>query len=158
MKNKIFKEVVITEDMLSSTDTTIGELLDKAVFEARIEEMEKVIRPILEERVDIGFIPDLAKPIAEELVKQGYHKILPGFIVVDKEYLKKELQWLERQACKATAKKFAKDIFNNITTPEVWNELRTLWLNIGGGKKTNLPIWNLLIEPVAKQFYVEVEE
>lgn len=110
MKNKILKEVVITEDMLSSTDTTIGELLDKAVFEARIEEMAKVIRPILEERVDIGFIPDLDKPIAKELIKQDYCKIPEGSIVVNKEYLKKELQWLERQARKETAENFAEEL------------------------------------------------
>ena len=37
--------------------------------ERQIEEMTKVIRPILESRTDIVFIPDLDKPIAEELIK-----------------------------------------------------------------------------------------
>lgn len=113
MKNKIFKgKVVVTEDMISSTDTTLSELLglDKAIREAQIEEMAKAIRPILDRRVDIGFIPALDKPIAEELVKQGYHKIPEGFIVVDKEYLKKELQWLEQQVHKETAKKILKEV------------------------------------------------
>ena len=171
-----------------------------------IEEMAKVIRPILEHRVDIGFIPDLDKPIAEELVKQGYHKIPEGSVPLTMEeydrtdnYIsnlrclidnlnddlrearkekndykqrfesgEKRYEQLVQSSCEAlekgkdqvrkeTAEKFARYIFNHITKPEVWDELRTLWLNVSGGKKSNLPIWNLLIEPVAKQFGMEVE-
>ena len=59
---------------------------------------------------------------------------------------------------KETAEKFADLLFSHITTREVWEELRALWLHIGGGKKANLHIWNLLIEPVAKQFGVEIKE
>ena len=41
----------------------------------QIEEMAKVIRPILENRTDICFIPDLDKPIAEELLKHYQPKL-----------------------------------------------------------------------------------
>lgn len=37
--------------------------------EKQITEMAKVVRSILESRTDITFIPDLDKPIAEELIK-----------------------------------------------------------------------------------------
>lgn len=40
-----------------------------------IEQMAKDIRPVLENRVDIGFIPDLDKPIAKTLIEQGYRKV-----------------------------------------------------------------------------------
>lgn len=40
-----------------------------------IEEMARDIRPVLTDRVDIGFIPDLDKPIAKTLVKLGYRKV-----------------------------------------------------------------------------------
>lgn len=164
MKNKIFKgKVVVTEDMISSTDTTISELLglDKAIREAQIEEMAKVIRPILERRVDIGFIPALDKPIAEELVKQGYHKILPGFIVVDKEYLKKELQWLEQQVHKETAREILKEI-----DKELYDISRLYLECVTKNSKDDDAINNYgvmtiahdVVVRVAKQFGVEVEE
>jgi hypothetical protein len=44
--------------------------------------MAKVIRPILENRIDIGFIPDLDKPIAEEIYNAGYRKIPVGAVVL----------------------------------------------------------------------------
>ena len=62
-----------------------------------------------------------------------------------------------KQVRKETAEKFADLLFSHITTREVWEELRALWLNIGGGKKANLHIWYLLIEPIAKQFGCEIK-
>ena len=44
------------------------------------------------------------KVVAEALYNVNYRKIPEGSIVVDKEYLKKELQGLELQARKETAK------------------------------------------------------
>lgn len=64
--------------------------------------------------------------------------------------------YIQDEARKETVEKFAGLLFKYITTPEVWAELRTLWLRIDGDKKANLPIWNLLIEPVVKQFSVEI--
>ena len=43
---------------------------------------------------------------AEALYNKNYRKVPEGSIIVDKEYLKKELQGLELQVCKATAKDF----------------------------------------------------
>ena len=63
-----------------------------------------------------------------------------------------------KQASKETAEKFARDIFNHIITPEVWEKLRQLWLNKDGNFKANKHIYDLLIEPVAKQFGVEIKE
>ena len=40
-----------------------------------IEEMAKIIRPVLTDRTHIAFIPALDKPIAQELYEQGYRKI-----------------------------------------------------------------------------------
>ncbi len=54
-----------------------------------IEEMAKDIRPVLKNRVDIGFIPDLDKPIAKALVKQGYRKIPKDSVVLSREELSK---------------------------------------------------------------------
>ena len=53
--------------------------------EKQIEQMAQVIRPILKNRVDIGFIPDLDKPIAEELIKQGYSKPPEDSVVLLRE-------------------------------------------------------------------------
>lgn len=49
-----------------------------------IAEMAKDIRPILKNRVDIGFIPDLDKPIAKTLVKLGYRKVSEDSILLSK--------------------------------------------------------------------------
>ena len=53
--------------------------------EKQIEEMAKVIRPILENRTDIGFIPDLDKPITEELVKYYQPKLPEDSVVLSRE-------------------------------------------------------------------------
>ncbi len=50
--------------------------------EKQIEEMAKRIRPVLENRTDIGYIPDLDKPIAEELSKYYQPKIPEGSVVL----------------------------------------------------------------------------
>lgn len=126
----------------------------------QIEEMAKCMCSSYESEKGCKTCPTIwcyAQECATRAFCNGYRKIPEGSIVVDKEYLKKELQGLERQACKVTAEKILKDVFNHITKPEVWDKLRTLWLNLSGGKNSNLPIWNLLIEPVAKQFGVEIE-
>ncbi|MBR2870616.1 MAG: hypothetical protein IKB98_04490 [Clostridia bacterium] len=49
-----------------------------------IEEMARDIRPVLTDRVDIGFIPDLDKPIAKTLVKLGYRKVSEDSILLSK--------------------------------------------------------------------------
>lgn len=51
----------------------------------QIEEMAKLIRPILENRTDVGFIPDLDKPIAEELLKHYQPKLPEDSVVISKE-------------------------------------------------------------------------
>ena len=51
----------------------------------QIEEMAKVIRPILENRTDIRFIPDLDKPIAEELLKHYQPKLPKDSVVLSSE-------------------------------------------------------------------------
>jgi hypothetical protein len=40
----------------------------------------------------------------------------------------------------------------------VWGKLRQLWLSKDGNFKANKHIYDLLIEPVAKQFGVEIKE
>lgn len=62
------------------------------------------------------------------------------------------------KGCKETAEKFARDIFNHITTPEVWEKLRQLWLSKDGNFNANKHIYDLLIEPIAKTFDVEIKE
>ena len=56
-----------------------------------IEEMAKVIRQILKERTDICYIPDLGKPIAEELYNEGCRKIPEGAVVLTREEHQKYL-------------------------------------------------------------------
>ena len=114
------------------------------------------------------------KRCAETILDLGYRKIDKDSVVITREEYSKELNdsyYQGQHECeiyykniqiprerKETAEKFADLLFSHITTREVWEELRTLWLRIGGGKKANLPIWNLLIEPVLKQFGVEIKE
>lgn len=54
-------------------------------IEKQIKEMAKVIRPILESRTDVAYIPDLDNPIANALLEQGYRKITEDKIVISKE-------------------------------------------------------------------------
>jgi len=63
--------------------------------EKMIEEMAKVIRPILENRTDIGYIPDLDKPIAEALVEKYQPKIPEGAVVLTREEQNKILEATE---------------------------------------------------------------
>ena len=49
---------------------------------------------------------------AKLLVKQGHQKVDESSVVVNKEYLKKELQGLELQARKETAKEILKWLIN----------------------------------------------
>lgn len=75
------------------------------------------------------------------------------------DLLNQEIRELQiAQARKETVEKFARDIFNHITTPEVWEKLRQLWLSKDGNFKANKHIYDLLIEPIAKQFGVEIKE
>lgn len=55
----------------------------------QIEEMARTIRPILENRTDIGYIPDLDKPIAKELIKHYQPKIPEGAVVLTGEEYEK---------------------------------------------------------------------
>lgn len=55
--------------------------------EKQILEMAKVIRSILESRTDITFIPDLDKPIAEELAKKYQPKLPEDSVVLTNEEL-----------------------------------------------------------------------
>lgn len=111
MKDKIIKsKAVITADMLSKTDTTIDGLLSKDVCEEQTEEMAKDIRPILENRVDIGFIPDLDKPIAKTLVKQGYRKVNKD----ECEYWKSRCKEIGDVAYEKARKETAEKIFHKL--------------------------------------------
>ena len=68
--------------------------------EKQIEEMAKIIRPVLTDRIHIAFIPALDKPIAQELYEQNYRKINENEVVISKgEYieLKEQLKELEEQ-------------------------------------------------------------
>ena len=61
----------------------------KMTKQEQIEEMAKAIRPILENRMDICFIPDLDKPIAEELLKHYQPKLPKDSVVLSKEEYEK---------------------------------------------------------------------
>ena len=65
-----------------------------------IEEMAKIIRPVLTDRIHIAFIPALDKPIAQELYEQNYRKINENEVVISKEEyenLKNQVKELEKQ-------------------------------------------------------------
>lgn len=131
--------------------------------EKMIEEMAKVIRPILEHRVDIGFIPDLDKPIAEELIKQDYRKIPEGAVVLsrgEQEYLENitekrinQLKEEKEQVAKETAEKFVDLLIDN-------GERQILLIEDNKGKVIDKAyiIPQSHLSQVAKQFGVEVEE
>lgn len=74
------------------------------------------------------------------------------------DHLQAHDKQIKKQERKETAEKFARDIFNHITTPEVWERLRQQWLSIDGNFVANKHIYDLLIEPIAKQFRVEIKE
>jgi len=83
----------------------------------QIEEMAKVIRPILENRIDIGFIPDLDKPIAEEIYNTGCRIIPEGAVVLTEDCHKALVQVYEdwRERCTGVVyearKETAREIF-----------------------------------------------
>lgn len=89
----------------------------------QIEEMAKVIRHILENRTDICFIPDLDKPIAEELLKHYQLKLPKDSVVLSMEEYKritKELVTEQR------ATEIAKEYFEKIrkeTAKKILNDL-----------------------------------
>lgn len=59
------------------------------VATSQIEEMAKVIRPVLENRTDIGFVPDLDRPIAKELLKHYQPKLPANSVVLSREEYEK---------------------------------------------------------------------
>ncbi len=99
MKDKIIKsKAVITADMLSSADTTIDELLSKAVCEAQIEQMAKIMcghdceecaketaewRGVSLEKAKAGQC--LVKERAELLYNAGCRIIPEGSVVLSRE-------------------------------------------------------------------------
>lgn len=139
---------------------------------AKIEPLEKEINRLKEENKN-AWEENRRRAREREEWKEKYSKLLDQAteLKAENERLKKskltELEKLynemtERQKAevdiakrmerKETAEKFARDIFNHITTLEVWEKLRQLWLSKDGNFKANKHIYDLLIEPVAKQF------
>lgn len=80
----------------------------------QVEEMAKVIRPILENRTDIVFIPDLDKPIAKKLLKHYQPKIPEGSVVLTGnqciEIVQDNYNIGYERGSKETARKFAEKI------------------------------------------------
>ena len=72
------------EAILNEIAKEFGVEIQRTDEENQITEMTKIIKPILENRTDIGFIPDLAKPIAKELIKH-YQPRLPKDNEIAKE-------------------------------------------------------------------------
>lgn len=66
-------------------DGCLVDFLNQEMKELQIAEMKKAIRAVLENRNDIMYIPYLAEPIAEKLVKDGYIKPLPNCIMFPRE-------------------------------------------------------------------------
>ena len=79
----------------------------------QIEEMAKVIRPILENRTDICFIPDLDKPIAEELLKHYQPKLPKDSVVLSREEFKNYCNLsVENEVLKEEKEQFENDVCN----------------------------------------------
>lgn len=112
-----------------------------------IEEMAKAIRPVLENRTDIGYIPDLDKPIAKELLKHYQPKIPDGAVVLTMEEFDEfrqdqaEVKFLKKQIQDQARKETAREIVNFVA--EHCDNESLVWL---------------LDEFIAKQYGVEVEE
>lgn len=83
--------------------------------EKQIKEITNEIRPILENRTDIRYIPNLDKPIAKELISLGYQKVDKDSVVLNQEEWKnlhedyaKALYEKEKQTRKETAREIIK--------------------------------------------------
>lgn len=105
--------------------------------------------------------------IARTVLEHYQPKLPEGSVVLSKEdfwklsnkFSKKEVDKIVEFQTKKTAEKFAKDIFIHITSSEVWEKLRQLWLNKDGNTIiANKHIYDLLIRPIAKNFGVELKE
>lgn len=83
---------------------------------------------------------------AEALFNANYRQIPESVVVVDKEYLKKELQGLELQARKATAKDF------------IFKVESYLGYNADNETFTKKELLLILAEVAKEQYGVEVEE
>lgn len=90
---------------------------------------------------------------ATALYNKNYRQIPEGTIVVDKEYLKKELQGLELQARKETANEFYDKFNENICSFKLENKSQEF---IDGYAQAITDICGRL-DQVAKQFGVEVD-
>lgn len=109
----------------------------------QIEGISKVIRPILENRIDIGFIPDLDKPIAEEIYNAGYRKIPDGSVVLTKE------KYMELTLAKQSIFKMLDEI-DTKARKETAREILSLLY-------TAIPKTQIVVE-IKKRYGVEVEE
>ena len=103
------------------------------------------------------------KLISETLISKGWTKLPEDSIVISREEYN-DLKGLEKKfddylikeiiaTRKETAEKILKLVFKHITTLEVWEVLQqNTWLSSVGNFTANKHIYDLLIEPVAKQF------
>ena len=147
----------------------------------QIEEMAKAIKPILENRTDICFIPDLDKPIAKELLKHYQPKLPKDSVVLSREeyemlankYKNLEIKYsnlcdnyrlckdanetLKQKviiARKETAEKFYDKVNENICVFQLENKNREF---TDGYAQAIADICGRL-DQVAKQFGVEIKE
>ena len=113
----------------------------------QVEEMAKMIRPILENRTGICFIPDLDKPIAEELLKRYQPKLPKDSVVLSKEewkqiknslyYSKEELERKLQKESKETAKEICDLIL------EYWEKKQFVecdWLRVAIAEKYGVEV------------------
>lgn len=111
-------------------------------------QLASIIRKVLTERIDIQYIPDLAFPVAKELLKH--------YVVLSKEEYKKDFcsQFNKgyEQARKETAREFVVNFENDIDKLDtiIYEETLENYVSVNAVLK--------FVDELAKQFDVEVEE
>ena len=135
-----------------------------------INKMELVMRQVYV-KYEIVSLPLFAK----ELYDSGYRQCKDKVVLSREEYESVQklytydkpmldridcfIKEIKAQARKETAKEILKLVFKHIITLEVWEVLQhNTWLSSGGNFTANRHIWDLLLEPIAKRYGVEIKE
>lgn len=121
----------------------------------QLKELAKIIRFVLENRTDIQYIPDLAFPIAKELLKHYQPKLPENAVVIPEK--------ITEQTSPSDLIKIAK--YNESVRKETAEEiLKELYMHVSSDYLCGLrnphknAVYMGLVEKIAKQYGVEIKE
>lgn len=143
-------------------DGCLVDFLNQEMKELQIAEMKKAIRAVLESRNDIMYIPYLAEPIAEKLVKNGYIKPFPNSVMFPREEYEEIKQYqsyipeLKKAFDKIRKETAERDFCTIIKALEGRKERVKAFYGIEESVGVDIAIRT--VKKLAKQFGVEIKE